>query len=152
MFSDCPGNTTHIERPRLAAAHDAPWALAHAWCAQSPLFYLAQALLIDDPPALSGHAIHVQVVQQQRLCVLAQSVGLDHALCKHTWVLSTEEELDPRDPVLGAQEWWPSWRSGRGVKRVHSQALWVGVLASGQLCFGWCLSAICHCYGVWCPP
>lgn len=72
--------------------------------------------------AFRGHAIHVQVVEQQRLCVLAQSVGLDHTLCEHAWVLSTEEELDPRDPVLGVQEWWPSWESGRGArgKGTHS--------------------------------
>lgn len=136
----------------MAAARDVPLTFAHAWCAQSPLFYLAQALLIDDPPALGGHAIHVQVVHQQRLCVLAQSVGLDHALCEHTWILSTEEELDPRDPVLGGQEWWSSWELGGGVKEAHSQALWAGGLASGQLCLSWWVSATCHCYGVWCPP
>lgn len=77
---------------------------AHPRRAHGPLLDLVQALLADEPLALRGHAVHVQVVQQQRLCVLAQGVGLDHTSCEHTWVLSTEEELDPWHPVLTDQE------------------------------------------------
>lgn len=82
---------------------------AHPRRAHGPLLDLAQALLTDEPLALRGHAVHVQVVQQQRLRVLAQGAGLNHTSCEHTWVLSTEEELDPWHPVLTDQQGWPSW-------------------------------------------
>lgn len=80
---------------------------AHPGCAHGPLLDPAQALLIEEPLALRGHAVHVEVVQQQRLCLLAQGIGLDHALCEHAWVLSTEEKLYPWHPVLADQEGWP---------------------------------------------
>ena len=35
---------------------------AHPRCAHGPLLDLAQALLIDEPLALGGHAVHIQVV------------------------------------------------------------------------------------------
>lgn len=81
---------------------------AHPGCARGPLLDLAQALLTDELLALRGHAVYIQVVEQQRFRVLAQGIGLDHTLCEHTWVLSAEEKLDPRHPVLADQEGWHS--------------------------------------------
>lgn len=81
---------------------------AHPGRAHGPLLDPAQTLLTEDPLTLGGHAVHVEVVQQQRLCVLAQGIGLDHTLCEHAWVLSAEEKLDPWYPVLADQEGWPS--------------------------------------------
>lgn len=84
-------------------------------------------MLIEEPLALRGHAVHIEVVQQQRLRVLAQGIGLDHTLCEHTWVLSTEEKLDPWYPVLADQEGWPSWgQAGAREKGIVSWAVWVG--------------------------
>lgn len=77
--------------------------------AHGPLLDPAQTLLAEGPLALGGHAVHVEVVQQQRLRVLAQGVGLDHTPCEHAWVLGAEEKLDPGHPVLAGQEGWPSW-------------------------------------------
>lgn len=90
---------------------------AHPGCAHGPLLDLAQALLTDELVALGGHAVHVQIVQQQSLCVLAQGIGLDHALCEHVWVLGAEEQLDPGHPVLACEEGGPSW--GQGRRRGH---------------------------------
>ena len=38
------------------------WPFAHPRCAHGPLLDLAQALLTDEPLALGGHAVHVEVV------------------------------------------------------------------------------------------
>lgn len=84
-------------------------------------------MLIEELLALRGHAVYIEVVQQQCLCVLAQGIGLDHTLCEHSWVLSTEEKLDPWHPVLADQEGWPSWcQAGAREKGIVSQALWIG--------------------------
>lgn len=101
------------------SAGDSRGPFAHPGCAHGPLLDLVQALLTDELAALGGHAVHVQIVQQQSLCVLAQGIGLDHALREHTGVLSAEEKLDPRHPVLAGEEGGPSW--GRvGGRREHT--------------------------------
>lgn len=115
-------------RDREGSSGDSRGPFAHPGCAHGPLFDLAQALLTDELVALGGHAVHVQIVQQQSLCVLAQGVGLDHTLCEHAWVLSTEEKLDPRHPVLAGEEGVPSWaRQEREGNAQHSQTLWARI-------------------------
>lgn len=68
-----------------------------------------QAFLTDGVQPLCGHAVHVQVVHEQPLRLLAQAVGAGHALREHLGILGQELQANSWHPVLTWQQRSSSW-------------------------------------------
>ena len=98
-----------------------PLLLSEIGCSFRPLNHPLHGWVVKLTDTFHWHAVNVEVVSKQGLCVFACVERPCHTLCKNLWVLGTKHETNTGNPKLcGPWHQWIGPRPPCGTKIMSS--------------------------------